>query len=99
MKKHKKEGVTKTRIGLVMIDRGIPRENYSILFEGKQIGETTSGGISPILGTGFGMGFVSPDTVNEGDVIEIDIKGRIRKAQIKKWPFYDPDKYGSTRTI
>ena len=99
VKKHKKEGVTKTRIGLVMIDRGIPRENYSILFEGKQIGETTSGGISPILGTGFGMGFVPPGTVNEGDVIEIDIKGRIRKAQIKKWPFYDPDKYGSSRTI
>ena len=98
VKKHKKEGVTKTRIGFVMIDRGIPRENYSILFEGKQIGETTSGGISPILGTGFGMGFVPPDSVNEGDVIEIDIKGRIRKAQIKKWPFYDPDKYGSTRT-
>ena len=44
------------------------------------------------------MGFVPPDSVNEGDVIEIDIKGRIRKAQIKKWPFYDPDKYGSTRT-
>lgn len=98
VKKHKKEGVKKTRIGFVMIDRGIPRENYPIRFNGSQIGETTSGGMSPILGSGFGMGFVPPDTVNEGDIIEIDIKGRIRKAKIKKWPFYDPEKYGSTRT-
>ncbi len=99
VKKHKKEGVTKTRIGFVMIDRGIPREHYPILFKGKQIGEATSGGISPILGTGFGMGFVPPGILNEGDIIEIDIKGRIRKAKVKKWPFYDPDKYGSTRTM
>ena len=98
VKKHKKEGVTKTRIGFVMIDRGIPRENYPILLDGKLIGETSSGSMSPILGTGFGMGFVPPDTVNEGDIIEIDIKGRIRKAKIKKWPFYNPEEYGSTRT-
>lgn len=95
--KHKKEGVKKTRIGFVMIDRGIPRENYPILLNGSQIGETTSGGMSPILGAGFGMGYTPPDVVNEGDVVEIDIKGRIRKAEIKKWPFYDPEKYGSTR--
>jgi len=99
VKKQKTDGVKKTRIGFVMIERGIPRENYPIHFNGSQIGETTSGGISPILGSGFGMGFVPPDAVNEGDIIEIDIKGRIRKAKIKKWPFYDPDKYGSTRTV
>ena len=99
VKKHKIDGVKKTRIGFVMIDRGIPRENYPIHFNGSQIGETTSGGTSPILGSGFGMGFVPPDTVSEGDIIEIDIKGRIRKAKIKKWPFYDPNKYGSTRTV
>ncbi|MDF1537829.1 MAG: glycine cleavage system aminomethyltransferase GcvT [Candidatus Thorarchaeota archaeon] len=97
--KHKNEGAKKTRIGFVMIERGIPRENYPILFNGSQIGETTSGGMSPILGSGFGMGYVPPDTVNEGDIIEIDIKGRIRKAKVKKWPFYDPAKYGSTRTV
>ncbi|MHA2423195.1 MAG: glycine cleavage system aminomethyltransferase GcvT [Candidatus Thorarchaeota archaeon] len=98
VKNHKKEGgATKTRIGFVMIDRGIPREDYPILLDGKQIGATTSGGMSPILGTGIGMGYVPLDTVSEGAIVEIDIKGRIRKAKIKKWPFYDPEKYGSTR--
>ncbi|MFW9979917.1 MAG: glycine cleavage T C-terminal barrel domain-containing protein, partial [Candidatus Thorarchaeota archaeon] len=91
------EGVSKTRIGFVMIDRGIPREEYPIIFNGTKIGMTSSGGLSPILNTGIGMGFVPPDVVNEGDIIEIDIKGRIRKAEVRKWPFYNPDEYGSTR--
>jgi len=95
---HKKEGVKKTRIGFALIDRGIPREEYPILFNGSKIGMTTSGGLSPILNKGIGMGYVPPDTVNDGDIIEIDIKGRHRRAEVTKWPFYDTEKYGETRT-
>ncbi len=94
---HKNEGVKKTRIGFVMIDRGIPREKYPIHFNGAMIGMTTSGSLSPILNKGFGLGYVSPDIVKVGDVIEIDIKGRLRKAEVAQWPFYDPEKYGETR--
>lgn len=96
--RHKNEGVKKTRIGFVMIDRGIPREKYPILFNGTPIGMTTSGGLSPILNKGFGLGYVPPDTVEVGDIIEIDIKGRLRKAEVAQWPFYNPEKYGETRT-
>ena len=97
--KHKKDGtIRKTRIGFKMIDRGIPRENYPIVFRNEIIGEVTSGTLSPILETGIGMGFVEPDSVSIDDMIEIDIKGRMRKAKVVDWPFYDPEKYGSTRT-
>ena len=95
--RHKKEGVKKTRIGLVMIDRGIPREHYPIVLNGEEIGEVTSGIPSPILEKGIALGYVKPDIVEEGDVVEIDIKGRHRKAEVVKWPFYDPDVYGATR--
>jgi aminomethyltransferase len=98
VRSHKKEGVKKTRIGFVMIDRGIPREKYPILHNGSEIGMTTSGGISPISNKGIGMGYVPPNAVNVGDIIEIDIKGRHRRAEITKWPFYNPEKYGETRT-
>jgi aminomethyltransferase len=98
VKRHKDEGVQKTRIGFVMIDRGIPREKYPIIFNGSEIGMTTSGGLSPISNKGIGMGYVPPDTVEIGDIIEIDIKGRHRRAEVTKWPFYDPEKYGETRT-
>ncbi len=97
-KRQKDEGVTKTRIGFVMVDRGIPREHYPLLFQGEPIGESTSGGLSPILGIGIGLGYVTPDKVSVDDIIEIDIKGRKRRARVVDWPFYDPEKYGATRS-
>ena len=98
IKRQKEEGVNKTRIGFMMIDRGIPREEYLILHNGREIGKTTSGGLSPTSGDGIGMGYVPPDMVNIGDTIEIDIKGRFRKARVTEWPFYDTEKYGATRS-
>ncbi|MHA1769662.1 MAG: glycine cleavage system aminomethyltransferase GcvT [Candidatus Thorarchaeota archaeon] len=94
----KKEGPPKTRIGLEMIDRGIPREKYGIILNGERIGEVTSGGMSPISNKGIALGYVPSGTVSEGDTLHIDIKGRFRRALVKKWPFYDPSKYGSART-
>jgi aminomethyltransferase len=98
VKSHKDNGVKKTRIGFVMIDRGIPREHYPILFNSQIVGETTSGGVSPILNNGIGLGYVPPNLIDVGDVIEIDIKGRYRKAKVTEWPFYDSQRYGLTRS-
>ncbi len=96
---HKKEGgIRKTRIGLVMIDRGIPREHYPILQNGAPIGGVTSGGLSPTLNKGIALGYVTPDTVDIGDIVEIDIKGRMRKAKVTKWPFYNTEIYGASRS-
>ncbi|MFW9770300.1 MAG: glycine cleavage system aminomethyltransferase GcvT [Candidatus Thorarchaeota archaeon] len=96
---HKKEGgIRKIRIGLTMIDRGIPREHYPILQNGEQIGEVTSGGLAPTMNKGIALGYVTPNTVVIGDIVEVDIKGRMRKAEVTKWPFYDPDLYGASRT-
>jgi len=98
VRSHKKEKtIRKTRIGLTMIDRGIPREHYSVSFNGEIIGETTSGGMSPISKKGIGLAYVKPGIVQEGDTIEIDIKGRVRRAEVTKWPFYNPDEYGASR--
>ena len=98
LKRQKEEGVAKTRIGLVMIDRGVPRKDYDVLFEGESIGKVSSGVMSPLLRNGIGLAYVNPSIVEEDAIIEIDIKGRLRKARVTKWPFYDPEKYGSTRS-
>ena len=96
---HKTEGgIKKTRIGLEMIDRGIPRENYPVLLTGEHIGKVSSGGLAPTLNKGIALAFIKPETVNTGDIVEIDIKGRMRKAEVVNWPFYDPAVYGASRT-
>ncbi|MFX1481801.1 MAG: glycine cleavage system aminomethyltransferase GcvT [Promethearchaeota archaeon] len=97
---HKKEsGIRKTRIGLAMIDRGIPREQYPILSGGNPIGAVTSGGLSPTLNKGIALGYVPPNTVTTGDMVEVDIKGRMRKAEVTTWPFFDTHLYGASRTV
>lgn len=81
-----------------MIDRGIPRENYPVLLNGENIGKVSSGGLAPTLNKGIALAFIKPETVNTGDIVEIDIKGRMRKAEVVNWPFYDPAVYGASRT-
>jgi len=99
VKHHKDEGgIKKTRIGLVMIDRGIPREHYPVYLNGEEIGQISSGGLSPILNKGIALAYVRPESLNEGDTVEIDIKGRMREAEVTTWPFYDSSLYGSSRT-
>ncbi|MEM2143480.1 MAG: glycine cleavage system aminomethyltransferase GcvT [Candidatus Thorarchaeota archaeon] len=97
VRQHKEKGGKKTRIGLVMIERGIPRQHYAVLLDDTQIGEVTSGGLSPTLENGIGMAYVKPDTVSTGAEVGIDIKGRVRKARVVDWPFYDTRRYGEDR--
>ncbi|UCH03736.1 MAG: glycine cleavage system aminomethyltransferase GcvT [Candidatus Thorarchaeota archaeon] len=99
LKRQKTEGVEKTRIGIVMIDRGIPRDPYPVLLRGEPIGEVTSGVMSPLLRKGIGLAYVKPGLVSNGDIVEVDIKGRLRKAEVAGWPFYDSEKYGASRSV
>lgn len=93
----KKRGLPKVRIGLRMVDPGIPRDGYEILKEGRKVGVVTSGTYSPLLKRGIAMGYVPPQYAEEGSVLEINIRGKALKAEVVKWPFYDPDKYGWRR--
>ncbi|NWF96133.1 MAG: glycine cleavage system aminomethyltransferase GcvT [Candidatus Thorarchaeota archaeon] len=98
VKSHKDGAVRKTRIGLVMVDKGIPREHYPVLLGGNEIGMVTSGGMSPILNNGIALAYVRPDSVAVGDLVEVDIKGRLRRAKVTEWPFYDTSLFGEGRT-
>lgn len=98
VKRQKEEGVKKTRIGLVMVERGVPREHYPVLQNGEPIGVVTSGGMSPVLENGIALAYVKPGILETGAIVEIDIKGRMRKARVADWPFYDSSVYGENRT-
>ncbi|MFO7837277.1 MAG: glycine cleavage system aminomethyltransferase GcvT [Candidatus Thorarchaeota archaeon] len=94
LKKQKKSGVDKTRIGLAMTEPGIPRQGYRIFHNDKEIGHVTSGIPSPVLDKGIGMAYVSAKSVKKGDIVHVDIHNRLREAKVVSWPFYDTDKYG-----
>ena len=51
-------GVQRRLVGLALTGRGVPREECAILHEGRRVGRLTSGGHSPTLKRGIGMGYV-----------------------------------------
>ncbi len=88
LKLQKEEGVERKLVGFKMIEKGIPRHDYEIKdATGKIIGKVTSGTISPVLGIGIGLGYVTIENSNQGTVIFISIRNKDLKAQVHKLPF------------
>jgi aminomethyltransferase len=88
IKSQKDAGVKRKLIGFKMVDKGIPRHDYIIKSaDGNAIGKVTSGTMSPVLGIGVGLGYVSVDHASPNSEIFIDVRGRSLKASVSKLPF------------
>jgi aminomethyltransferase len=89
LQKQKDEKPEKRLRGFIMQERGIPRQHYEITDEqGNNIGEVTSGTMSPMLKQGIGMGYIKSEFAGFGSVIYIKIRNKSLKAEIIKLPFY-----------
>lgn len=94
----RKEGLKRTRVGILMEERGIPRHGYEVLDGEEPIGVVTSGGLSPTLGVGIAMGYVSREYRKLETPVKIKIRRRLVNGKIvKSHPFYDETKYGWKR--
>jgi glycine cleavage system T protein (aminomethyltransferase) len=80
----KEDGPEQRLIAFRMEERAIPRQGMTI--EGG--GEVTSGTHSPMLDVGIGMGYVPSAQAKIGTELTIDVRGRPRRAQVVKKPFY-----------
>jgi aminomethyltransferase len=84
----KQKGIARRVVGFEMVDRGIPRQDYEILKNGKPAGKVTSGSFSPTLKKNIGMGYVPVELAVPGTEIEIQVRDKALKAQVVKLPFY-----------
>ena len=88
MERLKAEGVKRKLVGFKLIDRGIPRHGYPLkTVEGAEIGLVTSGTMSPSLKVGIGLGYVAAEHAAPGTVIAVEVRGRLLKAEVVKYPF------------
>ncbi|HVP92672.1 MAG TPA: glycine cleavage system aminomethyltransferase GcvT [Acidobacteriota bacterium] len=98
--KQKSEGIKRKRVGIAMIDQGIPRPDYEIYtVQGEDIGHITSGTFSPLLKYGIGMAYIQPSQAQEGNIISVKIRNKLVKGKIASFPLYNPEKYGYKRKI
>ena len=86
--RQKDQGPSRARTGFRIIDKGIPRQGQEIVSDGVNIGNVTSGTLSPTLGFGIGMGYLLPNFSRQGQSFEIRIRDRNVSALIVRLPFY-----------
>lgn len=88
-----KEKLTQKMVGFRMSDRGIARHGYKLFSEdGKEIGITTSGTLSPTLNDNIGIGFVDKKFADVGTALNVEIRGRKVRAEVVPTPFVNKKK-------
>jgi aminomethyltransferase len=90
--RQKEEGVKQRLVGFEMTERGIARDGQEVLVRGERVGRVTSGSPAPFLKKNIGLAYVPVEHANEGQAIQIDVRGRTVEAQIVKTPFYKREK-------
>ena len=98
--KQKNEGIKRKRVGIRMIESGIPRPKFKVYNDkGEEIGYMTSGTFSPLLKYGIGMAYVEVSEAQKGNTVRIKIRGKLAKGEIVSYPFYDTEEYGYKRKV
>jgi len=85
--KIKEDGINRKLVAFVLNDSGFPRKDYEIYKDGDQIGQVTSGTVSPILEKGIGLGYVNKEFSKIDTEIEIKVRNKFISAKIIKPPF------------
>jgi aminomethyltransferase len=89
LERAKSSGLTRTLVGLEMVERGIARDGYCCCDEtGKAIGVVTSGSPSPTLGKNIALAYVPPAMSVIGTPVYVEIRSQKAKAQVVPTPFY-----------
>ena len=88
LRAQKASGVPRRSVAFEMFDRGIPRQHAPVLFNGRQVGEVTSGTFSPTFSKGLGLASVSAESAIVGTILDVDIRGTNHPAKIVKRPIY-----------
>ncbi len=84
----KANGVTKRLVGLKLEGRNIARHDYPVFHEGVNVGIVTSGTLSITLGHPIALAYVPLGLSKLGQVLEVEIRGKLYPATIVKKPFY-----------
>lgn len=90
------QGTPERLAAFQLTEPGIPRSGQGVIVDGQQVGEVTSGTLSPVLGHGIGMAYVPSDVAAAGTDIEIDVRGKRKAARTARRPLVDtsPTKKG-----
>ncbi|PWU45439.1 glycine cleavage system aminomethyltransferase GcvT [Micromonospora globispora] len=87
----KAAGPRRTLRGLEAVDRAIPRPGMAVYAGDTRVGTITSGTFSPTKKQGIALALLDTDPkIADGDVVEVDIRGRRAQMRVTRPPFVTP---------
>ncbi len=84
LEKQKSEGVKQKLVGLLLEEKGVLRNHQTVLVDGLDAGEITSGSFAPTLGKAIAFARVP---ANIGDRAKVDIRGKHVDVKVVRPPF------------
>jgi aminomethyltransferase len=87
--REKAEGPADLFVGVALEERGIPRHGYPIVHDGEDVGEVTSGTMSPTLGEPIGLGYVPSELAEPGTDVAVRVRGEEKRARIESPRFVE----------
>ncbi len=82
------KGNLKRRLAGFVIEDGIPRKGLRIYNKDKKVGTVTSGGYSPTLKKGIGLGYIDIPYHKAGGIVYAKIGDKLKSARIVRGAFY-----------
>jgi aminomethyltransferase len=88
LRAQKSSGVARKLVGFTMVDKGgFPRGGMAIYSNEQAVGEVTSGGFSPSLKVGIGLGYVPAELAPAGTKLQLQIRDKWLTAEVTPPPF------------
>lgn len=85
----KEQGAERKSVGFKLIGRGgAPRPHYPVQVDGENVGEVTSGAMSPTLQENIGLAMIKRSAAGVGKPLQIVVRGKPVEAVQVKTPFY-----------
>ena len=78
-------------VGMEVEGRSIARAGYLIYSGELQVGTVTSGTLSPALEKVIAMGYLTTGYDDPGQVLQVDVRGKLSRAEVVPLPFYSRD--------
>ncbi len=84
----KEAGPSRMLVGLEIAGRGIARQGFSVMAQGREVGAVTSGTFSPTLKKSLALALVSRSSPMDDGGISVDIRGKSIPVNRVPLPFY-----------